>query len=163
MIPPVIKNEKYEKVLAEIRAKHEAQLKLADELLVKIKCEQSTLEVLVRSFEKSEPEFIYRFYHQSFKVFGYKELIKYSVQFFENLSPRPLNDWYRQIVDDGLSQEFSDSTNSNWLAETRPLLEAFWHTCYFAKQMHSAANSLETAPEILPYDWAAVLYLYDLR
>jgi hypothetical protein len=159
------KTEKYEKALAEIKAIQAARHELANELLANIKSKIEIVDSLAASFTKSEPEFIYRFYHQSHKVFGYKETIRYSMQFFESVAPqsRPLNDWFRNIVDAGLSKEFNDSTNANWIDETRPLLEAFWHTKYFVNQMNSAAKSLDTAPDILPYDWAAVLYLYDLR
>ncbi len=151
--------------MTEIRAKQEDRHRLAEMLLANIRSEKDTIDNLVSSFKKSEPEFIYRFYHQSFKVFGYKELIRYSVKFLEKLAPESsqLNSWYRGIVDLGLDKGFNDSTNDNWLAETQPLLEAFWHTKFFVTQMKSSAESLETAPEILPYNWASVLYLYDLR
>lgn len=135
-------------------------------MLANIKSNIDVVESLAGSFRKSEPEFIYRFYHQSFKVYGYKHLIKYSVDFYEKISPesRPLNAWFKSIVDDGLAREFdSDATNQNWLQEVQPLLEAFWHSKYFSEQMLSVALTLDTAPEILPFDWAAVLYLYDLR
>lgn len=160
-----VKNEKCYKAMAEIKTTHEKRHSLADLLLAQIKSEKDTLDKLVSSFEKSEPEFLYRFYHQSFKVFGYKELIRYTVQFLEKLAPESskLNEWFRGIIDLGLDKDFTDSTNKNWLRETQPLLEAFWHTKFFVTQMKSSAARLETAPEILPYDWAAVLYLYDLR
>jgi hypothetical protein len=87
------------------------------------------------------------------------------VQFFEKLAPESskLNEWYRNIVELGLAKDFTDSTNTNWLEETRPLLEAFWHTKFFVTQMRSSAADLEIVPEILPYYWASGLYLYDLR
>lgn len=151
--------------MAEIRANQGNRHALSETLLVNIKSEKDPLDKFVSSFEKSEPEFIYRFYHQSFKVFGYKELIQYTVQFLEKLAPEflHLNEWYQGIIDLGLAKDFTDSTNDNWLSETQPLLEAFWHTKFFVTQMKSSAASLETAPKIMPYDWAAVLYLYDLR
>lgn len=151
--------------MAEIKATQVKRHELADELLTNIKSNVEILSPIAASFAKSEPEFIYRFYHQSMKVFGYGELIRYSVEFFQSVSPqsRPLNGWFSTIASAGLSKEFRDSTNENWLEETRPLLEAFWHTKYFVNQMSSVADSLQDAPEILPYDWAAVLYLYDLR
>ena len=159
-----IQNEKYEKALAKIKAAAEKRHALAKLLLANIKSELDTIDKLAFSFEKAETEFIYRFYHQSFKVFGYKELIRYTIPILEKLAPesQPLNAWYREIVEHGLAQEFSDSTNKNWLSETQLLLNAFWHTSYFVRHIRSASE-LEEAPEILPYDWAAVLYLYDLR
>jgi hypothetical protein len=152
--------------LEEIRNEQEKQRFLANQLLTNIKSNLNIVEPLVASFRKSEPEFIYRFYHQSFKVFGYKELVRFSVNFFEKISPssRPLNTWYRSIIDKGLANEFNvETTNQNWLQEVQPLLEAFWHSKYFTEQMLSSATTLETAPQTLPYDWAAVLYLFDLR
>ena len=82
------------------------------------------------------------------------------MQFLKKLAPdtSKLNEWFQEITDLGLDRDFTDSTNENWLRETQPLLEAFWHTKFFVTQMKSSAASLETAPEILPYDWAAVLF-----
>jgi hypothetical protein len=159
-------NQSRQQLLDQIKAERESRHALAEELLANIKAKLDIVEPLSRSFAKSEAEFVYRFYHQSFKVFGYKELIRYAVSFFESLSPnsKPLNSWYRSITDSGLEKEFTDATNENWLNETQPVLYAFWHSRYFVDQMLSAAKTLEAAPpQVLPYDWAAVLYLYDLR
>ena len=151
--------------MAEIRANQENRHALSETLLVNIKSEKETLDNLVSSFEKSEPEFIYRFYHQSFKVFGYKELIRYTVQFLEKLAPESsnLNVWYQGIIDLGLAKDFTDSTNDNWLSETQPLVEAFWHTKFFVTQMKSSAVSLEPLQKFCLTFGAAVLYLYGLR
>ena len=69
------------------------------------------------------------------------------MQFFEKLAPESskLNEWYRNIVELGLAKDFTDSTNAIWFDETRPLLEAFWHTRFFVMQMKSSAAHLQTA------------------
>ena len=117
-------------------------------------------------FVKNEPEYVYRFYHQSFKVFGMTEQIKYAKALFESRAPQStsLNACFNEIVGEAVGKAFnSETTNQNWLQETRPILEAFWHSKYFLEQMIQAADELENAPQILPSSWAAVLYLYDLR
>ena len=155
-----------EQVLQEIDAAFKQKIALADKHLSNIKENQSEIERKIEAIREWEPDVVYRFYHHSFKVFDGKRLVESSVKFFENLSPNdsPLNTWYRTIVDEALSKEFdSDKTNPIWLQETRPILEALWHSRYFLEQMLVAADTLDQAPEILPSGWAAVLYLYDLR
>lgn len=50
------------------------------------------------------------------------------------------------------------------MAETLPVLQAYWQCRYFLEQMLSAADEIGEAPsQMLPYNWAAVLYLYNLR
>ena len=44
----------------------------------------------------------------------------------------PPNFEYARIVEAGTAHQFSQTTKENWEAETRPILEAFWHT-WFAK------------------------------
>ena len=108
---------------------------------------------------------VYRFYHQSFKVFFATNLVKQARELFEELAPEngSLNEWFQEIIDQAFIKEFNSETNANWLTETRPVLEAMWHCRYFLDQMVVAADGLETAPQVLPSGWAAVLYLYDLR
>lgn len=139
---------------------------LATRLLETIKEHKSEIESLFEMFQRLEPEIVYRFYHQSFKVYTATGLVKQAKDLFERLSPDtlPLNSWYSLIADTAISKEFdSTRTNEIWLEETRPILEAFWHSKYFLQHMIESANELETAPQVLPYGWAAVLYLYDLR
>lgn len=135
-------------------------------LLSEIKSHRETLASIHRSIVGIEPELVYRYYHQSFKVFMFKEIIQFTKKTFEDLSPdaKPLNDWFLAVVDYALEAEFNnETTNKNWLLETRPILEALWHCKFFVEQMLSSADSLEEAPKMLPYDWAAVLYLYNIR
>jgi hypothetical protein len=70
----------------------------------------------------------YRFYHQSFKVYGLQQDTAEIVRVLRSLLPdRTLNPWFEQIVREGTGKEFSHEHNKRWLAETRPILEAFFH------------------------------------
>lgn len=107
---------------------------------------------------------VYRFYHQSFKVYRLQRATIEIVTRLQALAPdRPLNEWFMQIVHEGTGKEFTQSDNANWLAVTRPILEAFFHARYFLEMVWKYGKELHSPPELLPSGWAAVLYLYDLR
>ena len=161
--PKTIRIADIEKQMAEAKAERNV---ICDALLRNIKARRSDLESVRRSLIHLEPELVYRFYHQSFKVFWFKESIIDAKKLLSEIAPdgQNLNVWFLQIVDYAIDAEFNDdTTNKNWLQETRPVLEALWHCKYFIEQAISSADSLEEAPMTLPYDWAAMLYLYNLR
>jgi hypothetical protein len=153
-------------VLSEIRAAHDLRHRRASELLQNIKDNRNRIEALLDSFKRSEPDLVYRFYHQSFKVFGMVQKIRDANKLFSDLAPETtfLNQWYVKITRTALAKKFEGSdTNHRWLETTLPVMQAFWHAKYFLEQMLIAADELDEAPQILPSGWAAVLYLYDLR
>jgi hypothetical protein len=153
-------------ILDALAAEHKEKLASANRLLENIRQHRDAVNRLLSEFGGYEPDFVYRFYHQSFKVFGAKPFIEQAKSLFEQLAPKSvsLNTWFCSIVDKAIAKEFDISkTNPNWIAETEPILEAFWHCKYFLEQMIIAADELERAPEVLPSGWAAVLYLYNLR
>ena len=107
---------------------------------------------------------VYRFYHQSFKVYALQGTTKRIVAAFEKLAPDGrLNRWFLEIVDEGSGREFTPEVNRRWVAETRPILEAFFHARYFLEMVCKYGRELETAPASLPSGWAAVLYLFRMR
>ena len=136
-----------------------------DDLLENLKNNLNKLESHYEMFCRNEPDDVYRFYHQSFKVFGMTNQIKSAKSLFDELAPAnaSLNPWFTKIFDEAIDKEFNDEANQNWLRETRPILEGFWHAKYFLEQMIRSVKKLDTAPAILPSGWAAVLYLYNLR
>jgi hypothetical protein len=75
----------------------------------------------------------------------------------------PLDAWYCQIVKEGTEGDFRDDTNEHWTEQTRPILEAFWHTKYFLSMMAKYGKELQSAPRVLPSGWASVLCLFSLR
>jgi len=154
------------KDIGTLLSRREKAQELSDKLLANIKKNKAEIEKLRDVFRRLEEDYVYRFYHQSFKVFGATGQIKQAKELFERLAPDslPLNDWFCSIADQAIGKQFDFAkTNQIWLVETRPILEAFWHSKYFLEQMLVAADELDESPSLLPSGWAAVLYLYDLR
>jgi hypothetical protein len=139
---------------------------LAAALLANIKQRLPELEALqerVASHWHGEDKF-YRFYHQSFKVYGLQTDTEAIVAALRGLMPnRELNEWFLTIVKEGTGKTFTPEHNSNWLAETRPMLEAFFHAKTMLDLVVKYGRELDTIPQMLPSGWAAVLYLYGLR
>jgi hypothetical protein len=107
---------------------------------------------------------VYRFYHQSFKVYSVQDATTRMVAALQALAPgRALNEWFLRIVRDGTGHVFEPDHNRRWLEETRPILEAFFHARYFLEMAVRYGGTLEAPPRMLPSGWAALLYLYDLR
>ena len=105
---------------------------------------------------------VYRFYHQSFKVYAVQEQTVRIVGALESLVPdRMLNAWFRQIVAEGTGRTFRPEDNDKWTALTRPVLEAFFHARFFLEMAVRYAD-LRESPTPLPSGYAALLYLYDL-
>lgn len=155
-------SEKLEQILQRRKDAHAR----SNKLLENIKSNQSRISALLTRINELEADLVYRFYHQSFKVFVGTSMVEQARDLFLQLAPESttLNDWFISIADRAISKEFDDDkTNQIWCEETQPILEAFWHSKYFLQQMVIAADELETAPESLPSGWAAVLYLYNLR
>jgi hypothetical protein len=106
---------------------------------------------------------IYRFYHQSFKVYGLQGSTQSIVQRLQALAPdRPLNSWFLQIVEAGTGKTFKYEDNSRWTEVTRPILEAFFHARFFL-EMAVRYTDLPEPPQMLPSGYAALLYLFGLR
>ncbi len=132
-------------------------------LLKKIRANLASLEKLLYECGYYE-DLMYRFYHQSFKVYAIQELTKQIVTKLHSLAPRlPMNSWFMEIVKPETGREFALSDNREWTKITRPMLEAFFHAHYFLEMVCKFGKELESPPEVLPSGWAAVLYLYNLR
>ncbi len=107
---------------------------------------------------------VYRLYHASFKVFGLQHSTNEIVAALRALLPAvELNEMFLSIIQDGTGKSFTTRTNSRWLAETRPIAEAFFHAKYFLEMAIRYGKELDGPPSTLPSGWAAVLYLYNLR
>lgn len=106
---------------------------------------------------------LYRFYHQSFKVYWLQQQTKSIVDRLQALAPDlPLNSWFVQIVQEGTGKQFKSEDNKRWTEVTRPILEAFFHARFFLEMAVRYAN-LEAPPQLLPSGYAALLYLFGLR
>ncbi|MBL8259224.1 MAG: hypothetical protein JNM60_05400 [Candidatus Competibacteraceae bacterium] len=109
-------------------------------------------------------DLLYRFYHHSFKVYGLQSLTAEIVERLAALLPgEPLNGWFSLIVAGGTGKAFEPQDNENWLAITRPMVEAFFHARYFLEMAVKCGRELDAPPRRMPSGWAALLYLYNLR
>ena len=107
---------------------------------------------------------VYRFYHQSFKVYGLQQATTPIVAALQALAPdRKLNEWFLRIVEEGTGKTFELEHNQRWLEVTRPIVEAFFHARYFLEMAVRYGRELDAPPNLLPSGWAAFLQLYDLR
>jgi hypothetical protein len=136
------------------------------ELLATIRARIDELENLLEQVSEHwvYEDGVYRFYHQSFKVYGLQGTTEQIVSALESLAPgRALNAWFREIVTEGTGKRFAAEHNQRWLAETRPIVEAFFHARYFLEMVCKYGRELQEAPAMMPSGWASVLYLFNLR
>jgi len=134
-------------------------------LLANLKSRKAELAALLESCSDhwgyEDP--IYRFYHQSFKVFSLQATTEEIVSALHSLLPeQPLNDWILQIIGEGTGRKFTLDMNDDWLNQTRPMVEAFFHARYMLEMAVRYAD-LAAAPQPLPSGWATFLYLFNLR
>jgi hypothetical protein len=137
-----------------------------EKLMQSLKADLPALEGLLAEvdghwgFEDS----FYRFYHQSFKVYGLQSLTeRIVVALRRHDQGKGLNAWFLEIVARGTGKTFEMDVNRDWTNQTAPILEAFFHARAFLSFAVRYARELEHAPRLLPSGWAAVLYLYNIR
>lgn len=116
---------------------------------------------------------MYRFYHQSFKVYDFQSITEDMIKLFHKITPHQkgddnlykLNRYYETIVNQGTCQnrKWEISHNTIFDTVTRPFIEAFLHSKYFLEMMVKYGKELESAPNSLPSGWAAILELYNIR
>jgi hypothetical protein len=134
-------------------------------LLERLRARLLELEGLQRRLNGWEEDGVYRFYHGSFKVFRIQQTLKEALALIREIggASDPIDLDYLQIVQEGIARSFSEKTNENWLAETRPILEAYWHTQYFLNMMVQYAKTQDPLTPPIGSGWAAVLYLFQMR
>ena len=79
------------------------------ELLRNIKKNHSRLKQLLDSVSESSEDEIYRFYHQSFKVYRLQQTTERVVEALRELLPeRKFNERFVKLVKEGTGKQFSD-------------------------------------------------------
>ena len=104
------------------------------ELFKNLKAKLPALEELLKTCSShwgyEDP--VYRFYHQSYKVYYLQGSTMEIIKNLQELAPeRPLNEWFLHIVKEGTGKKFKQEDNKDWLPVTRPIVEAFFHAKYF--------------------------------
>lgn len=137
------------------------------ELLARIKNRLPLLEELLVSVDDDwvHEDLVYRFWHQSLKVYALQEMTSRIAGLLEEVAPpgRTLHPWFAEIVRDGTGRTFVSSHNDDWTTHTRPIVEAFFHARFMLAMLVRYGRELEEAPRVLPSGWAAVLELYGMR
>ena len=141
--------------------------KKSEELLANIK---SKLPELKEKFKQVSSHWeyedaVYRFYHQSFKVYRIQGTTQEIVEQLESVAPKDCQfcSEFKELLKEGASgKAFKDSHNKNWTKHTRPMVEAFFHAKYFLEMAVKYGEELDKAPELMPSGWAALLSLYNL-
>ncbi len=106
---------------------------------------------------------MYRFYHQSLKVYYLEQTTREIVDRLQTLAPHlEMNNWFLEIVGQGTGKEFQLEHNEKWTEITRPIVEAFFHARFMLEMVCKYGKELKE-PTLLPSGWAAVLYLFNLR
>jgi len=107
---------------------------------------------------------IYRFYHQSFKVYDVQKVTRRVLENLQSLAPHlSMNKWFMQIVSSGTVKEFTPKDNDDWTNITRPVVEAFFHAHYMLEMVCKYGAQLSGAVTRIPTGWGSVLYLFNLR
>jgi hypothetical protein len=151
------------KMLGIIRSKtHHERI---NTLFLRIKARLQELEDVAATLEEAEEDGVYRLYHGSYKVFNLQDPVETAFELIKEIGGEsdPPYFEYVQIVEAGTTNKFSATTNENWEAETKPILEAFWHTKYFINMMVKYAEDFEKVEMPTRPGMAEVLYLFELR
>lgn len=142
------------------------RIRLEKVMLGNIKASMPRLDEML---EKANDEWayedgVYRFYHQSFKVYALQQQTQEIVALLQTLLPNlAMNKWFMEIVKSGTGKVFKDDDNAHWLEVTRPIIEAFLHARYFLEMICKYGKQLDEPQNTLPSGWAAVLYLFNIR
>lgn len=137
-----------------------------EKLLVAIKTNLPKFKALLVKINDTwcYEDYVYRFYHRSYKVFSVQELTLEVVRELQALMPeQELNRTFIQIINEGTGQVFEREHNQNWPGVTRPILEAFFHCKYYLEMLVKYGEHLNELPNPLPSGCAAILALYGLR
>ncbi len=139
------------------------------ELLSNIKSNLPELEELLNDVNSDWYEdFIYRYYHHSWKVFDRQFIIRKIVKILEKI--KPLNtsfcDMFIEDVVDIVIPEKEYNVqkyNRDWRKYAKPILDAFFYAKYFLEMTVKYGKELDGSPDVLPYGYAALATLYGIR
>ena len=135
-------------------------------ILAAVKARLPQLEGLLEAMNRDYEDGLYRFYHQSLKVYSLQAHTTRAAGLIRAIAGeagRQVDPWFEAIVAEGSGIEFDASHNAEWPRHTRPQVEAFLHARYFVEMMVKYGRELDAEPTLLPSGWAAVLSLFSVR
>lgn len=137
----------------------------AEALLNALKQNLPALSQRLAECDEHYPEdYVYRFYHGSFKVYGLQGLTEEIVELLQQQLPgRVLNPDFAEILGDGTGLTFDRRQPKRWIEATRHILEAYFHARYFLEMAVKYGRELAYPPCMMPSGWAALLYFYNIR
>lgn len=110
-------------------------------------------------------DLIYRFWHQSFKVYGLQQYTLRIDRMLQSLASEgtAMHPWYIETLKAGCNKKFEIQHNAVWLQETRPIVDAFFHAKYMLEMVVKSAREEHEPGGFVSSAWAAVLELYQIR
>jgi hypothetical protein len=150
----------------------EEQKRKGEILLSNIKIEKQNLEKLLAATNDhwGEEDLVYRFYHDSFKVYRIQNLTDQIYEALKKISPHEnkeiFNEYYKNIIKKSRLKSQEPLDNLRWEKNSLPLLEAFFHSKYFLEMAVKSGKryAKNKRPPLRVYSgWAALLELYCIR
>jgi hypothetical protein len=135
------------------------------ELRESIECRREELDRLATHLAALEQEGVSGYYCEGRGVFQLQHAIRACRGLLASLAPdgAQVNPWLMTICREACRRCWRARFGvEDWQAETRPVLEAFWHCSYFVR-MAAAVGREEAAPPARTPGWVAVSELYGLR
>lgn len=140
----------------------EKELQMFNNLKAKLP-ELKALQLKINS-EWGYEDHMYRFYHQSFKVYFAQEVTTDIVKALQSLLPeQPLSEWFMSIIDSGTGKVFTMDCNRRWMEETLPIMTALNHAKYFLDMAVKYGQKLKEPQQWMSAGWASLLTLYGIR
>lgn len=137
-------------------------------LLGNIKENLPLLEEQLKNVDVYSEDLIYRYYHDSFKVYTIQSLTQKIYSTLEKISPHDnqkiLNNKFLKIISEGATDiSWKFEHNTEWDKTCRPFLEAFFHSKYFLEMAIRYGQKYDSLPTTIDSGWAALLELYEIR
>ena len=147
---------------------------LEEALLANMRVALPQLEALLEraSSDRVYEDGLYRFYYQSFKVYGLQGVTQEIAAALEDLAPQNIKDLpgdtlcqqFGEILAEGASgKKWEPEHNPEWTRHTRPIVEAFLHAKYFLEMVIKFAREMDGPVQVMPFGWAAIQCLYGIR
>lgn len=142
--------------------------KFPGQLLRNIKRSYPQLRKLLRQINSHwcYEDYVYRFYHGSFKVYYLQQETAKIAEALKKLAPEGFIfcSTFQDLMKKGAgNKQWKHSHNRNWNKHTRIFLEAFFHAKYILEMAVKYGKKLGKAPTMMPSGWAALLSLYQKK